>query len=57
MTTNNTPGRSDNNDPPEDTSLNSVLSALSDEGFSGQFIVASEARVLCSNCRSLVAAA
>lgn len=42
---------------PEDTALLAVESVLADEGFTGQFIAAPEARVLCTNCRSLIAAA
>jgi hypothetical protein len=42
---------------PEDTALASVQGVLSDEGYSGQFIAAAEARVLCTRCRSLLAAA
>jgi hypothetical protein len=47
----------DNPDLPEDTALASVQGVLAGEGYSGQFISSTEARVLCTRCRSLLAAA
>jgi hypothetical protein len=44
-------------DLPEDTMLLSVQSVLDEEGYTGQFIASSESRVLCTRCRSLLAAA
>jgi hypothetical protein len=41
---------------PEDTSLSTVQGILADEGYAGQFIAVEEARVLCTQCRSLLAA-
>ena len=57
MAVDQSPGTADTEELPEDTALASVQSVLADEGFDGQFIAAAEARVLCTGCRSLLAAA
>ena len=41
---------------PADTPLGDVVRALGTEGYDGQFIAAAEERVLCTACRSLIAA-
>lgn len=57
MTPDQPPSAADTRELHPDRTLSSVQANLAGRGFDGQFIAAGEARVLCTNCRSLVSAA